>query len=500
MHHAGTPYDVTLSISEAWFARIGTVAKSFSKALQRPSIGSTNRTRVASPTMSPNATHATTPSGWRPASIFGGLWGSPANSTIVQPLVQSPQREDAGKDTADEDEEGGDTTIVAENVQGEDEEEEGTLKGLEQALRARSRSPPVGAPTSSSRLSSLFDAWKQPVVEAASSSTASPAGTLRSRIVSEPVPADGFKRFSQLSLNIDGSGASRDSGTHLIDDCSETAPEDLESEFEQMMTELGMKEAQRAAMRKLDDDRKRFLIAQQRRSAPVKASQPPLRAVKTGGAPQRNSTYDAIVTSPPAAPGHLKRFSLAGLGWSAESDVTPRAERVDPMSSPTVSEASSIASSSTAPSEAATPPMPAPLLQTATGWTSWFSSGSPAKPPVTKGHHANVQRQPEAQDTPAFYVSRMMTGKVSQTSLVKHLIALRVRLATAQLSWIQEFLDQKGLSAIENLLQKATSQKSGSLKDASNELDEAISTECIRCLRVLMNVEVRSSRQAAYDS
>lgn len=488
-HQAGPPYNITLSISEAWFARIGTVAKSFSKALQRPSIGSTSRTRVASPTTSPNATHSTTPSGWRPASIFGGLWGSPAQSKIVDPARGSPKPHDTGQKVDDDDEGVGDTTVVALEAQ-EGDDEEGTLKGLEQALRARSRSPPVGAPASSSRLSSLFDAWKAPAIASESASTASPAGTLRTRIVSEPVPVDDFRRISHLSLSIDGSGPSRDSGTELPDDLSETASDDLDSQFERTMNELGMKEAQRTALRKLDDDRKRFLIGQQRQTATVPNEPQPLRAVKTGGPPQRSTTYDSATPTSAAAASHFKRFSLAGFGGSADVDATPRSERTDPLASPTMSEASSVASSSAILSEPDTPPMPAPLLQTATGWTSWFSSGSPAKPSAPRAQSANTARPMEAQDTPAFYVSRMLAGKVSQISLVKHLIALRVRLATAQLSWIQEFLNQKGLSAIETLLKKATSHKSGSLKDAGNELDETISAECIRCLRVLMNVEV----------
>lgn len=356
----------------------------------------------------------------------------------------------------------------------------------------RSRSPPVGAPALGSRLSSLFDVWKQPL-GGEFEAPAAVAGTLRARIVSEPVPVDDYKRMSTLSLDIDGRGPSRDSGTVPPDDL-EAEDNDLEFQFEAMMNELGMKEAQRTAMRKLDEDRKRFLIAQQRQAAPGKMVHAPLRAVKTGIS-QRSSTIDhsARISSVALDVSHLKRFSLATLGWSAQTEATPRGERMDPLNSPALSEASSLASSSAVSASAATesPPMPAPLLQTATGWTSWFSSGSPAKPAAASRAQYNGLRVSEAQDTPAFYVSRMMAGKVSQTGLVKHLIALRVRLATAQVSWIQEFLDQKGLSAIESLLKQTTSLKSGSWKDASGELDEGISIECIRCLRVLLNIEVR---------
>lgn len=51
-------------------------------------------------------------------------------------------------------------------------------------------------------------------------------------------------------------------------------------------------------------------------------------------------------------------------------------------------------------------------------------------------------------------------SKIAPKNLAKHLIALRVRLSTAKISWIRDFLDNAhGLDALEALLGKITMKR-----------------------------------------
>lgn len=82
------------------------------------------------------------------------------------------------------------------------------------------------------------------------------------------------------------------------------------------------------------------------------------------------------------------------------------------------------------------------------------------------------------------------SSKISQRSLVKHLIALRVRLSTAKLSWSQEFLGpSEGLGALENLLGRIALKKVNK-GEVPTEEDKAVQSEILKCLRVLMNTDV----------
>jgi len=77
---------------------------------------------------------------------------------------------------------------------------------------------------------------------------------------------------------------------------------------------------------------------------------------------------------------------------------------------------------------------------------------------------------------------------------VKHLIALRVRLSTAKLSWTQDFLGPaKGLEALEALLGKIALKKINKGESPTEE-DRAVQSEILKCLRVLMNTDVSVTR------
>jgi len=83
-------------------------------------------------------------------------------------------------------------------------------------------------------------------------------------------------------------------------------------------------------------------------------------------------------------------------------------------------------------------------------------------------------------------------SKITNRSLAKHLIALRVRLSTAKLSWTEEFVDNaQGLEALEALLDKAAQKPGKDVVVAASEEGKMVQVECVRCLRALMNTDVR---------
>ncbi|KAF9304280.1 hypothetical protein BGZ74_001919 [Mortierella antarctica] len=124
-----------------------------------------------------------------------------------------------------------------------------------------------------------------------------------------------------------------------------------------------------------------------------------------------------------------------------------------------------------------------PMSPTATAgtlWSNWF--GSTPLP-----DSASVDDVVD--DTPHFYIDLLLSRTTNQKTLAKHLLGLRIALATAKLSWIKQFLDGKGFRALENVLDRTAVKKRGG---KANDLDETLQSECVQCLRVLMNTEAPS--------
>ncbi|KAG0026570.1 hypothetical protein BGZ82_009398 [Podila clonocystis] len=120
-----------------------------------------------------------------------------------------------------------------------------------------------------------------------------------------------------------------------------------------------------------------------------------------------------------------------------------------------------------------------PMSPTATAgtlWSNWF--GSTPLPDSTSDEAID--------DTPQFYIDQLLSRTTNQKTLAKHLLGLRIALATAKLSWIKQFLDGKGFRALENVLDRTAVKKRGG---KANDLDETLQSECVQCLRVLMNTE-----------
>ena len=181
LHHLRTltsssPYPVTFTISPAWFARIGTVgiAVSGSASASKPR-------RIGTREESKDGTAAS----WRPASIFGGIFGGAAQ----------------GKSTSAEVEHDG-------KAGSEEEEEEGTIKGLSLMSSVdtggeRKVSSSSSASTTA-RLSTLFTDWMAP-----DPASGSPSGTTKAegasakvRLVSEPVAIEESKELGGKCMSL----------------------------------------------------------------------------------------------------------------------------------------------------------------------------------------------------------------------------------------------------------------------------------------------------------
>lgn len=71
------------------------------------------------------------------------------------------------------------------------------------------------------------------------------------------------------------------------------------------------------------------------------------------------------------------------------------------------------------------------------------------------------------------------------TSLLKHLISLRVTLSSAPVEFVADFLYANGLDKLENIMIKLAP-----LSKDKGDMNEQIVAEILKCLRVLMNLDV----------
>ncbi|KAK4055124.1 hypothetical protein OIV83_000404 [Microbotryomycetes sp. JL201] len=102
-----------------------------------------------------------------------------------------------------------------------------------------------------------------------------------------------------------------------------------------------------------------------------------------------------------------------------------------------------------------------------------------------------------AQDTPAFYLTQIQSKKITRRSLAKHLIALRVRLTTSKISWLELFINSGGINCLSSLLVDAMNRMNNNL--ASDD-EEAYVVEAVKCLRALMNTQVGMEKTLQHES
>ncbi|KAG0339661.1 hypothetical protein BG004_006718 [Podila humilis] len=342
------------------------------------------------------------------------------------------------------------------------------------------RKPPVNKRQSmivGSRLSSIFDpsalgSWL------GSGGTGTTATETNRR---HSVIASGGSISNLISRPVRAGGEAIAAASHA--DVNNMTDDELNETFVALMSDLNIKDTQ--TMLQMPREKKVNLIIQnrmmQQHKERVVSPEPPAAGagVAGGGRASTRSRYlgsissrvsfiepDATsistTTAQPPLPGKLhSRYSswssLAGsYDGAIEESVAPKSPRLNasdrPMSPSLTNAGSSL-------------------------WSSWF--GNTPLPDT-----ASIDDP--AEDTPQFYIEQLLSRTTNQKTLVKHLLSLRIALATAKLSWIKQFLDGKGFRALENVLDRTAVKKRGG---KANDLDETLQSECVQCLRVLMNTE-----------
>lgn len=177
--------------------------------------------------------------------------------------------------------------------------------------------------------------------------------------------------------------------------------------------------------------------------------------------------------------GLMRRFSIVGWG-SGISTVASQSVDINGNG-----EVQNITGSTKQSSGSADEQQPIQPQNTGILWNSWWTSsgGEKSSTPEKRGSKEYI-------DSARWYIDGLRIGKAPDMKLVKHLITLRVHLSTAKLSFIQDFVgSEKGLIALGTLLSGLVG-KGGKRKNLS-ELEITILLEILKCLRVLLNTEVR---------
>ncbi|ELU45562.1 RhoA GTPase effector DIA/Diaphanous [Rhizoctonia solani AG-1 IA] len=327
-------------------------------------------------------------------------------------------------------------------------------------------SPSRQSTISSHRLSSIFDSWLSISPNGAITLPSQPNAAPERISVSSPLPID--------------PGSMRD-GKKEYQNVVES--EEQKTEFEEFMDEFGIKAEQRPKMRDMPWDRKRYLIEQSKSRA---SAAPALynnsnASSATVGPAGAGSLVPKLL--PQLTGGALGRFTVARFGsWNAAtaphgantsfssgemSPKSPKGSIKRQMSfgsrrtslEPTAEEISGLAS----------PPRSPPLSPKASLWASWW--GTPGQPVTAEGERSSDKGKSAVaeltrlgqtagaphsrvnQSTVGPYIAGITGNKTNSTTLVKHLVSLRVHAATAKLDWIKEFVGPgQGMEALSALI------------------------------------------------
>lgn len=172
--------------------------------------------------------------------------------------------------------------------------------------------------------------------------------------------------------------------------------------------------------------------------------------------------------------GLLKRISI--IGWGSE----PPSSSQRPTNSTGISHEPSGSPSRRSTSSTEEEAQIIRLQSTGGTWSSWWAS---------TGTSASDSRRSGESTSAKWYIDGLKTSKVADIKFVKHLIALRVHLSTAQLGFIQDFVGpQKGLISLGQLL--AVLVRKGEKRKNLGEVENTVLLEIIKCLRVLLNTDV----------
>ncbi|KAG0366943.1 hypothetical protein BGZ54_004660 [Gamsiella multidivaricata] len=251
--------------------------------------------------------------------------------------------------------------------------------------------------------------------------------------------------------------------------------EELNEAFVALLNDLNIKDTVRESMMQFSREKKTALILQNQQMQQQKervSSPDPYSGNQNGGTLSRGTnTRNKFIGSISSrvsfiepdgssnAKLHSRYSSWSSLAGSydgtAVEDVAPSSPKLtgsDRPMSPTMAAAGSL-------------------------WSSWF--GATPQPDA-------LSIDEPSDDSPQFYIDQLLSKTTTQKTLAKHLLSLRIALATAKLSWIRQFLNGRGFRALENVLDKTAIKKRGG---KANDLDETLQSECVQCLRVLMNTE-----------
>ncbi|KAG0314255.1 hypothetical protein BGZ99_008272 [Dissophora globulifera] len=267
---------------------------------------------------------------------------------------------------------------------------------------------------------------------------------------------------------------SRPNGIENSGETSEMTDEELNETFTALLNDLNIKDTVRESMMQFSREKKTALIHQNQQVQHQKervASPDPYSLGQTAGINNRGTTAKSKFIgsissrvsfiepdSSSTAKLHSRYSSWSSLAGSYDNTgdegvpSSPKLNGAERPTSPTMAAAGSL-------------------------WTSWF--GAVAQPDT-----ASIDEPLD--DSPQFYIDQLLSKATTQKTLAKHLLSLRIALATAKLSWIRQFLDGRGFRALENVLDKTAIKKRGG---KANDLDETLQSECVQCLRVLMNTE-----------
>lgn len=232
-------------------------------------------------------------------------------------------------------------------------------------------------------------------------------------------------------------------------------------------------------MRNLPLDRKKYLLHQNRQFGSMSkalARQSSVPVVQQPAPPGPSGTGVILPRVVPQLTGNglMNRLSV----WGSSTPSTPTQEPEQPIDSDTSATNHTLVTVGGRKSIDGPDADPPPLQPQTTGglWSSWWTSSGGAD---------RAQKQ-----TPKWYVDGLRGGRNVDMKLVKHLISLRVHLSTASLTWIEEFVqERRGIDVLGSLLAGLVG-KCGKRK-ALSEVESTVLFEVIKCLRVLLNIEVR---------
>jgi diaphanous 1 len=246
-------------------------------------------------------------------------------------------------------------------------------------------------------------------------------------------------------------------------------------------------------MHGLPTDRKQYLLHQNRE---FRSAASPTRLNTHGSQPAYAASYgpsSAAAFLPRLVPqltgdaGLMRRFSITG--WGTGGPAPPVVSADSNRSSGEFDAGGSDAKGKVKAQVEKVAEEMSPIKPQSTGglWSSWWASSGGEKG-ATSGEKGTIK---ETAKSAKSYVDGIRVGRTTDIKLVKLLISLRVHLSTAKLVWIEEFVrEEKGLDVLGTLLAGLVG-KGGKRRDLS-EVETTVLLEVIKCLRVLLNTDVRN--------